>query len=1203
VQSLESQANMEEWMRTFAANHAAGNIDSFGTLISQNMYGYAGANGTKYTLMPWDLNIDLGGPESWSPGEDLLVYDPSDPNLGMIYSTPAFLRMYWRAQEELVNGPLDVSLTTGPLVNAKYNTFVANGLSVENPNSALLPWISAAQASIAAQLAAVDAPSFSINPNVTVSNNVAVVSGVAPVAVETIWIDGEAYVVTWTSLTNWVVHVPLSPGTNSLSVVGVDINGNPLPGDSGTVTAIDNGTESSAAGRVVINEIMYNPPYPTGQYVELYNTSTNQAFDLSGWQFEGLDYTFPQGAVISPNGFLVLAADAPAYVDLYGAAYPPFDVFPGPLPTNGVVTLSLWPPGSNAPVAEVQFESMLPWPLGANGTGAALELIDPHQDNWREGNWAGVSLSPGQSNTVLAALPAFPLLWINEVLPVNLTGITNSAGQHAPWLELYNPSSNTVSLAGLYLACNYTNLTNWAFPAGSVIATGQFEVIFADGQTNLSTAAQLHTSFTLAPSAGSLALSRVYDGQPQVLDYLDYTNLPPNYSYGSYPDGQSFVREQFYYATPGATNDGSLPDAVPYFTLGSVYTQNFNALPDPGASTVDSGNPVTINAVTYSPANPLDFAASVADGGLGLAAQMPGWFGWAEDTIKLGASAGDQSTGGIISFGTTDSSSTNRALGLLATSSTGPTAFGLRLINLTTNVIDEISLAFTGELWRQQPSAKTLFFSYYIDASGDSPFSVASTVPISSLDVSFPTGLNSAMDGDAATNQVALSITNEPILSWSPGAALWLVWQMTNSAGNSQGLGIDNLAFSALAVPAPPVITNQPQSQVDFSGTTATLSVGAAGNSALSYQWQFNGTNLAGATNSTLVLSGLTSANQGYYDVVVTDATGSSTSQSVLLTVFAHSFVSYTNAGAVYNQTFDSLPNPGATTVNTANPVTINGITYSLADPFDFAYPVESIGSGGLGLATNMPGWYGYAGTGSKLGASAGDQTTGGVISFGATNSSATNRALGLLATSTTGPTAFALRLLNLTAQTLTNINLAFTGELWRQQTSAKTLSFSYYVDLSGTNVFNPQNASAYLTNLNVNFATGAQAAGGAGPLALSSLGVTNQSIVPWPPGAALWLAWQMTNSAGSSQGLAIDNLAFSATGPGPVLQIAQMQGNLVLSWQAPLGPTYQLEYKASLATTNWTLIGSPVSGNGGVINFTNPATSQEGFYRLVISP
>ena len=42
--------------------------------------------------------------------------------------------MYWRALQELVNGPLNVA-NSGPLLMAKYNAFTDNGLSVENPTA------------------------------------------------------------------------------------------------------------------------------------------------------------------------------------------------------------------------------------------------------------------------------------------------------------------------------------------------------------------------------------------------------------------------------------------------------------------------------------------------------------------------------------------------------------------------------------------------------------------------------------------------------------------------------------------------------------------------------------------------------------------------------------------------------------------------------------------------------------------------------------------------------------------------------------------------------------------------------------------------------------------------------------------------------------------------------------------------------------
>jgi hypothetical protein len=100
-------------------------------------------------------------------------------------------------------------------------------------------------------------------------------------------------------------------------------------------------------------------------------------------------------------------------------------------------------------------------------------------------------------------------------------------------------------------------LTAWSFPTNAVINAGEFKIIFADGQTNLATTNELHTSFSLPGGTGSLALSRLYNGQPQVLDYIDYAGLGINHSYGSLPDGQSFSRQEFFYVTPGKTNDAT----------------------------------------------------------------------------------------------------------------------------------------------------------------------------------------------------------------------------------------------------------------------------------------------------------------------------------------------------------------------------------------------------------------------------------------------------------------------------------------------------------------------------------------------------------------------------------------------------------------------------------------------------------------------
>jgi hypothetical protein len=187
--------------------------------------------------------------------------------------------------------------------------------------------------------------------------------------------------------------------------------------------------------------------------------------------------------------------------------------------------------------------------------------------------------TPGAPTSFGPTLAAFPPLWLNELQAENLTGITNRAGQRTPWLELRNPTTNSVTLTGLYLANNYTNLTRWTFPTGAVILPGEFKVVFADGQTNLSTLSEPHTSFTLSGGAGQLALSRVYAGQAQVLDYITYAGLAANHSYGSYPDQQSFQRQEFFYPTPGASNNSALPPLTVF--INEWMADNTLTLADP----------------------------------------------------------------------------------------------------------------------------------------------------------------------------------------------------------------------------------------------------------------------------------------------------------------------------------------------------------------------------------------------------------------------------------------------------------------------------------------------------------------------------------------------------------------------------------------------------------------------------------------------
>lgn len=90
---------------------------------------------------------------------------------------------------------------------------------------------------------------------------------------------------------------------------------------------------------------------------------------------------------------------------------------------------------------------------------------------------------------------------------------------------------------------------------------------------------------------------------------------------------------------------------------------------------------------------------------------------------------------------------------------------------------------------------------------------------------------------------------------------------------------------ATLTVNQSPSITTQPASLSATAGTSASFSVVASGTSPLTYQWAFGGANISGATSSTLSLSNVQAANAGSYTVMVTNAYGSTTSNTAVLTV------------------------------------------------------------------------------------------------------------------------------------------------------------------------------------------------------------------------------------------------------------------------------------------------------------------------------
>jgi uncharacterized repeat protein (TIGR03803 family) len=125
---------------------------------------------------------------------------------------------------------------------------------------------------------------------------------------------------------------------------------------------------------------------------------------------------------------------------------------------------------------------------------------------------------------------------------------------------------------------------------------------------------------------------------------------------------------------------------------------------------------------------------------------------------------------------------------------------------------------------------------------------------------------------------------------------------------------------------AQPVITIQPTNQFLASGTTALFSVSATGAS-LAYQWLFDGAAISNATSRTLLLANPQPAQWGYYSAIISNASGSITSQVAELKVFV---------AAPHDLSGIQAQSNGLVSLNFAG-----GLTASFAPYYDM-YPLET---------------------------------------------------------------------------------------------------------------------------------------------------------------------------------------------------------------------------------------------------------------------
>jgi len=253
--------------------------------------------------------------------------------------------------------------------------------------------------------------------------------------------------------------------------------------------------------------------------------------------------------------------------------------------------------------------------------------------------------------------------------------------------------------------------------------------------------------------------------------------------------------------------------------------------------------------------------------------------------------------------------------------------------------------------------------------------------------------------------------------------------------------------------------------------------------------------------------------------------------------------VSLNTLDAPYTQTFDGLPPSGSATW-TNN--------------------------------TTIPGWYhARTGTGTTIVADTGGLNSGNLYSYGSTGSS--DRALGSLGSGNAaiGNLFWGVRLQNNTGSTITSLDVAYTGEQWRNSAAAaQTIAFSYLVGSPTVTGSLAEFQSAGVAVTSLDFTS---------PITGGTAGALNGNVDPnrtarsftigglnIPAGTEVMLRWSDPDHTGADHGLSVDDFIVTPHGDStqPNLSIDDVNAN---------------EGNAGTTTFTFTVSLSAPAGVGGV--------------------
>ncbi len=701
---------------------------------------------------------------------------------------------------------------------------------------------------------------------------------------------------------------PTAPSTNGNSLERTDPFGNSDDPTNWHASAASNGTPGLAnstpsGGNFELSEIMASnvsavnnggtfPPW-----IEVHNTTGSSA-SIAGWSVSNdgtpRKYTFPAGTTIPANGYLVIWCDSAASAPGLHTGF-----------------------GLSATGDKVQLYDASSTPVWKDGVLFGNQVAD-YTIGKITGIWQLNNPTPSAANSP-ASVAASTDVVINEWM-------ANPLPPNSSWIELYNKNASLpAALRGDYLQ---TSTDLFPITALTFIPPHGYLQLFTDEQVGVN-----HVDFFLPASGTSLSL---LDSGGNTASTVTFGAQTQNVSQGRSTDGGGSIVS---FPNGGTPASGNFVNSYTGPAINEVLAFNSNGLQAPwgtragwvelfnsSGSSFDlsgyrlgavnnagtawafpTGSVLAANnylLVWFDASQPAstsfgtDMNAGVALNGVSGGVYLYNSAGQLMNLIEYGFQITDKSIGFSSGHWNLMASATPRAanssaatLGSvsnlrvnewLAAESTGNDWF--ELYNLDANPVNMAGLYLTDDPSTAGQTQFQVGALSFINGNGWVRWEADSAVQLGRNHVNF--NLSASGEYILISNNDA-NLTPIDAVSFGPQNTDVSQGRIPDGAANIVSMpGSPTPGARNVLLPAP-MVTTQPTNQSVNVGSSATFLADGTGSNPLTFQWQLNGVNIAGATSKTLSINPANVASDGIYTCVLTNTAGTAVSNPAKLTVNA----------------------------------------------------------------------------------------------------------------------------------------------------------------------------------------------------------------------------------------------------------------------------------------------------------------------------